>query len=435
MNADLAAEDLWARMSPASRSLCLQVAQTAERLGQAAYLVGGTVRDLLLGALEFDLDFAVEGDAPALAEELARRLGGSLGGPSQFMTAAIGLPDGRRLDVATARQETYPEPTKLPVVEPADIQADLRRRDFTVNALALSLTASGVGELTDPCGGRGDLAGRVVRVLHDRSFADDPTRLIRAARFCVRLGFALEPTTRRLASETAQQALLERVTGARVREEVVKLLGEPSPVAVVQWLAEIGVHQQILPGLRIDGRLSAWLGQAPVGLAALRLVGGGGRRWTYLLGVLGTWCEAHALTARLDLDGDAAEVVREMADAASAGVQPAVVCHGGVSAAALDEALEGCTAAQLLVFWLRCGPAGRRRLERYVRELRSQTADVDGHVLRRAGVPPGPAIRAALRAARRAKLHGCSDAEQQLRAALAAAEEWRRPTRRSGSRG
>ena len=438
MNADLTAADLWARMSPASRGLCLRVAETAEGLGQAAYLVGGSVRDLLLGARQIDLDFAVEGDAPELAREIGRRLGGSVEGPSRFMTAAIELPDGRRVDVARARQETYPEPTKLPVVEPADIQADLRRRDFSINALALRLTASGVGELVDPWGGRADLAAGVIRVLHDRSFSDDPTRLIRAARFCARLGFVLEPATRRLVGRAAHEALLGRVTGARVREEVVKLLGEPCPAAVVQWLAGIGAHRQAFPGLHTDRRLFVWLGQARVALAALGIGRAGARparRWPYLLGVLGLWGEAQALAARLDLDGEAADIVTEMTDAASAGVPPEIVCHRGAPTVALDEALEGCTLARLLAYWLRSGPEGKRRIERYVHDLRLQTADVNGHDLRRRGVPSGPAVGVGLRAARRAKLSGRGNTQEQIRAALAAVDEWRRPMRGAGRRG
>ncbi|MBM3473217.1 MAG: CCA tRNA nucleotidyltransferase [Armatimonadetes bacterium] len=435
MNADVTAEDLWGRMSPASRSLCRRVAETAEGLGLPLYLVGGSVRDLLLGAGEFDLDFAVEGDGPALAREVARRLGGWVEGPSQFLTAAVVLPDGRRLDVATTRQETYPEPTKLPVVQRADVRADLRRRDFSVNALALSLTLSGVGELIDPCGGRADLAGRVIRVLHDRSFSDDPTRLIRAARFCTRLGFAMEPATRRLASEAAKEALLERVTGARVREEVAKLLGEPDPGAVLEWLARIGALQQVLPGLRPDQRLFVWLGRAGRGLAALRTGRPPLRRWPHLLGVLGLWGDAQALVARLDLDGEAAEIVSETARGASAGVPPEVGSHRGVPAVALDEALEGCSPARLLVCWLGSGPLGKRRLERYAHDLGPQTSDVNGHDLQRASVAPGPAVGVGLRAARRAKLSRGSGAEEQTQAALAAVDEWRRPVRRAGRRG
>jgi tRNA nucleotidyltransferase (CCA-adding enzyme) len=346
------------------------------------------------------------------------------------MTAAVQLPDGRRVDVATARQETYPEPTKLPVVASADIVADLHRRDFSVNAIALRLAATGVRELVDPCGGRADLAAGVVRVLCASSFADDPTRLIRAARFSTRLGFAVETRTGALVREAAEAALLARVTGARVRQEVVKLLTEPSPAAVVERLAAWEVIGQILPGYRPDRRAQAWLAQAPLALAVLREA----RResaptWPYLLGVLAFQAEADAVAQRLDLGGEAAAIVRAMRRAVATRLPSVLTRREAVSGAHLDRALRAAEFAGLIVYWLRSGPLGRRRLEQHACRLWRPEAGLNGHDLRAAGAPPGPAIGVGLDAARDARLEGRAAPTDQLTAALAAIEAWRRPAR------
>jgi tRNA nucleotidyltransferase (CCA-adding enzyme) len=428
ISADRTVAELWGRMPPASRELCRRAARLAEGLGQAVYLVGGSLRDLLLGAAHVDLDLVVEGDAMALADAIGAELGGVVHGPSQFLTAMVNLPGGGRLDLATARQETYPEPTKLPVVRPADIRADLCRRDFSINALALRLTARGAGDLVDPCGGRQDLADRLIRVLHERSFADDPTRLIRCARFAVRLGFALEPQTRALAIEAAHAELLGRVTGARVRDEVIKLLREPDPGAVLAWLADFGAHRQLLPGLQPDRRMYAWLRRTPVPLAALA-----GHRalarptWPYLLGALAAWADPLAVVERLDLDSDAAAIVLAMARAMASALPAAVAARTPLANERLDRALDGASVAVLVVYWLRSGPAARRRVERYATELRQRRAGITGHDLAELH---GPAVGVALRAARRAGLGGKADRGAQLKAALDAVAQWRRPAKR-----
>ena len=431
MNAELTVAELWARMSPASRDLSCRAARVAEALGQPVFLVGGSVRDLLLGSDPTDLDLVTEGDAQALAEALALDLGGAARQPSQFLTALVELPDGRRVDVATARQETYPEPAKLPVVEPASIAADLRRRDFSINAMALRLGEARADELVDPHGGCADLAAGVVRVLHDLSFIDDPTRLIRAARFATRLGFVLEPHTRALVAEAARASVLDRVSGTRVRDEVVKLLGEPNPGAVLVCLADLGIERQVFPGLRLGGVLHRWLAEAPVALAALRCARVGepakcARTWPYLLAVLALRGDAPALVERLDLDGEAAGIVLSAHEAVGAPLPRILARHRSVSPVCLDRALSGADLARLLVYWLRSGPSGRRRTERYVASVQLGSADLDGHDLQAAGVSPGPAIGVGLQAARDAKLSGLAF-DEQLQAALSAVAAWRRP--------
>src|SRR3954468_1208070 len=167
-----------------------------------AFLVGGAVRDLVRGADAVDLDIAVEGSARSVARALAGRLSGRAVQHERFGTATVEAGD-LSFDVAGTRRESYERPGALPTVEPASLAEDLGRRDFTINAMAVGLTGDDLGHLYDPCGGLADMDAGLIRVLHDRSFLDDPTRLLRAVRYAVRLGFSLDPETERLAREAA----------------------------------------------------------------------------------------------------------------------------------------------------------------------------------------------------------------------------------------
>ena len=199
--------------------------------GEAVYLVGGAVRDLLLGRESFDVDLAVEGDAI----EFARGLGGEVTAHGRFGTAVVRFPDGRQLDVVTCRRETYAAPAALPDVEAGTIEDDLARRDFTVNAMAASL-GEDFGQILDPHGGRADLEAKVIRILHPASFTDDPTRILRAVRYETRLGFRMDPDTERLARAGMTGVAL--LTPARFREEIVALLSEEQIVHTLERLAD-----------------------------------------------------------------------------------------------------------------------------------------------------------------------------------------------------
>jgi len=215
--------------------------------GEGVYLVGGAVRDFLLGRESFDIDLAVEGDAI----EFARRLGGQVTAHGRFGTAVVRFPDDRQLDVVTCRRETYAAPAALPDVEPGTIADDLARRDFTVNAMAASL-GEDFGRILDPHGGRADLEIRTIRVLHERSFLDDPTRIFRAVRYEARLGFPMDRQTEGLAREGVGGIGL--LSPARLREEVVALLSEEEAERALDRLAELAAAPKLEPGLigRLD---------------------------------------------------------------------------------------------------------------------------------------------------------------------------------------
>jgi tRNA nucleotidyltransferase (CCA-adding enzyme) len=232
------------------------VAALAE-LPEGVYVVGGTVRDILLGEENFDVDIAVEGDAIAFARALARELGGRVTPHEKFGTAVVKYGDEGRVDVVTTRTEFYDAPGALPTVERAGLREDLYRRDFTINAMAASLKPTDFGRLVDPFGGREDLGNRLLRVLHNLSFIDDPTRIFRAIRYEARYGLRLEDHSARLARGTIEMGLVGDLSSARLRDELIALLEDPGAAGGIRRLGELGVDRAIHPHLRADAEAAA----------------------------------------------------------------------------------------------------------------------------------------------------------------------------------
>jgi tRNA nucleotidyltransferase (CCA-adding enzyme) len=227
------------------------IAALSERY-EGVYLVGGTVRDILLGERSFDVDIAVEGDAIAFAQSLADALGGRLRAHEKFGTAVVLYGEGERIDVVTARTEFYDAPAALPSVEHASIREDLFRRDFTINAMAVSLKGDDFGRLVDPFGGRRDLEEGRIRVLHNLSFIDDPTRIFRAIRYENRYGFRMDEHTLRLARGCIEMGLVGDLSSARLRDELTALLEEAEVEHSILRLAELGADKAIHPHLAAD---------------------------------------------------------------------------------------------------------------------------------------------------------------------------------------
>jgi tRNA nucleotidyltransferase (CCA-adding enzyme) len=232
------------------RQFIRPLVEKADSLNIPLYLVGGCVRDLLLGKKSLDVDLVVEGPGETLARAGARALKAKLVSHPEFLTHTLQLPNGRHLDIATARIETYAEPAVLPMVEPASLQDDLFRRDFSINALAVSLNASDTGHVWDPFGGVEDLQQGRVRVLHADSFRDDPTRIFRAGRFAGRFEYSLEWRTREWLNEAAGQQLPGKLSGARLREELTPLLMERDPRPALRLLSDWGVLGFLIPNVK-----------------------------------------------------------------------------------------------------------------------------------------------------------------------------------------
>lgn len=230
---------LLSRLPRARASLLRALGKLADEGGVSLYLVGGVVRDLLLKQENWDLDLTVEGDGIAFARLVAIQYRAGLAVFERFATARLTFPDGLKMDIATTRRESYAQPALLPTVQPASIEEDLSRRDFTINALAVQLNPQQFGRMLDPYGGQSDLRARTLRVLHAGSFQDDPTRIFRAIRFEQRLGFRLEPTTLRLLAQAASTNLIQRLSGPRLQNEILLLLAERNPVRAIARLEQL----------------------------------------------------------------------------------------------------------------------------------------------------------------------------------------------------
>ena len=220
-------------------SLLREIGNLADEGGVSLYLVGGVVRDLLLKRENWDLDLTVEGDGIAFARLVADRYGAGLAVYERFSTARLTFPDGLKMDIATTRRESYAQPAVLPTVQPASIEEDLYRRDFTINAMAMQLNPGQFGRVLDAYGGQRDLRARTIRVLHAGSFQDDPTRIFRAIRFEQRFGFRLERSTSRLLAQAASTNLIQQLSGPRLQNEILLLFAEHDPVRAIARLAQL----------------------------------------------------------------------------------------------------------------------------------------------------------------------------------------------------
>jgi tRNA nucleotidyltransferase (CCA-adding enzyme) len=239
-----------------------QASAMGESKVQGLYLVGGQVRDLLLQRAVYDLDFMVAGDAREFAQVMAERVRGEARAATVFGTVKL-KSETISADIAMARRERYPTPGALPVVEPGDAREDLTRRDFTINAMAIDVWPSRFGTLHDLFGGMRDITMKRLRFLHEKSFQDDPTRILRGLRYEARFGFQFEARTAEHA--TADAPYLEHVSGPRIRAELDRILSEPTRAAAVANAEERGVLAAIHPALRVAKRVSDAMGQAAPG--------------------------------------------------------------------------------------------------------------------------------------------------------------------------
>lgn len=226
-----------------------RVATLAARRNQQLYLVGGVVRDLLLGLPNLDLDFVVEGDAISLAKEFAEAVDGKLTVHPMFNTATVKLYKWK-VDFAMARTESYAKPGALPTVKPGTLKTDLFRRDFTINTMAVCLNHENYGELIDLYGGLDDLKNKLIRVLHEKSFIDDATRIWRAIRYEQRLAFRIEPKTLKILKIDKQ--MLKTVGGYRLRRELDLVLKEEEPEKILARAGKLGVLKELHPSLKAD---------------------------------------------------------------------------------------------------------------------------------------------------------------------------------------
>ena len=379
-----------------------------------SYLVGGAVRDLLRGARSVDFDIVLEGDAEAAAAELAERLGGEAHAHDRFGTATVRAGE-LSLDLATARRERYRRPGALPEVEPATIEQDLGRRDFTVNAMAAALAAGERGRLHDPHGGRADLEAGVVRILHRHSFVDDPTRLLRAVRYEARLGFAMDRDTEALARAAAAARVLDTVSGKRVATELLGLLGEEPLRAALPRLAELGLDRALYPAIAVDPDLPPAAAEAAPAVGADPALAALAALLAGALEELRPWLEGLDLGAeRRDRVLGAARAAGPIAAALNAAPLPPDSELRRLLAPVPPEALALARALG----------APPEPIGRYIDEVSAVRLDIGGDDLVAAGIEPSPALGRALAETLRRKVDGeVSGREEELRLALALARE------------
>ena len=234
------------------RDLLAECGRVGDALGVSVYAVGGFVRDLLMGVENFDLDIVVEGDGIRFAEAFERKFPCRIRTHKKFGTAIILFPDGLKIDVATARLEIYDAPGALPTVERGSIRMDFYRRDFTINTLALQLHPKAFGELIDFFGGVKDIKEKVIRVLHNLSFVDDPTRVFRAIRFEQRLGFQIAKPTYQLMKSAVKMGFLDRLSGGRVFSEILLILQEDNPIPALKRMRDFDLFRFLHGSLRFD---------------------------------------------------------------------------------------------------------------------------------------------------------------------------------------
>jgi tRNA nucleotidyltransferase (CCA-adding enzyme) len=235
--------------------LLRDLGRAGDDLELPVYAVGGFVRDLLLGSETFDIDVTVEGDGILFAEEFARRHGCRTKSHQAFGTAVLVFPDGFKIDVASTRLEYYETPGALPVVERSSLKMDLYRRDFTINTLAICLNSGAFGTLVDYFGAQRDLQNRSIRVLHNLSFVEDPTRVFRAVRFEQRLGFHLAPHTEHLIRNAVRMEFLQKLGGRRLLNELVLILREKDPTRSVDRMAILGLLRYIHPEIHLTDEI------------------------------------------------------------------------------------------------------------------------------------------------------------------------------------
>lgn len=232
-----------------------KIGRRSDSLGYPAFVVGGMVRDLLLGKKNFDLDIVVEGEAIKLGGMLAKELGGAIVIHKKFGTCSLYTKNELKIDIATARKEVYEKPAALPAVEFSSLKDDLIRRDFTMNAMAVSINKKSFGQLIDFFGGERDISRRRIRVLHDGSFIDDPTRIFRAVRFESRFGFAIDHRAEELIKNAIEQSMFDKVEPQRIRNELMLILREAEPVWPLRRMAELDELRFIHDDLKLNSNL------------------------------------------------------------------------------------------------------------------------------------------------------------------------------------
>ena len=407
---DASTVGIFLNADPPIADLLRQVQKLAGDSGVSAYLVGGPVRDHLLGAPVKDLDVSIVGSAPSLAQKLADVLGGGLKVHPKFRTATVWLSRGMRrpigVDLVTARRETYPRPGALPDVEPGAISDDLARRDFTINAMVIPRSGDH-RDLVDPHGGRADLAAGVIRTLHRNSFVDDPTRMFRAVRYEQRLGFRIDDATLADMQSALDAGAMSTLSGPRIDNELGRIIREPAPLPALRRATELGLLAAIHPAMptmahwdTLDGWSSVPPGAEPAD-----------REWLLTWDAALFWTLNGEQVASLAMKNPERTRCARYVDLlkprlpflAVDGLTPSNVC-ALLENSASSSAMPFTQPAALTVALAFAEPTAAENIRRYMTEWQDVKPLLDGSDLLALGVPEGPAVGELLKALRKARL-------------------------------
>ncbi|WP_084448744.1 CBS domain-containing protein [Desulfovibrio inopinatus] len=391
----------------------------AQEMGCEAYIVGGIVRDILLGEPNDDLDIVVEGDGIRFAEKLATRLGGRSKSHRKFKTAVIVLPDDTRVDVATARLEYYEYPAALPTVELSSIKMDLYRRDFTINALAVHINPDSFGRLVDFFGSQRDIKEKVIRVLHSLSFVEDPTRILRAIRFEQRFQFHIGPQTDRLIKNAIQLNFFHKLSGARVFHELRHILEGKTPYACFLRMESYKLLSAIHPSLGLTIKRKRLLEETEKVLEWYRMLYSDTEPEVWKIYFMGLCSgldtpEVLSVFRRLALTKrHEREIISLRILLWEASKQLIYWGNREIASSHIYFMLEAVPLEGILFLMARYPKEPvRKYLSRFLTQLRHVTVDITGDDLIRLGVSPGPVFSDILKAVKAARLDGRAECRE-----------------------
>jgi tRNA nucleotidyltransferase (CCA-adding enzyme) len=408
------------RLDPSALSLLRQAGLLAQAQKSNAYTVGGCVRDLILKRRILDLDIVVEGDGIALARQFSSAVNGKLTAYPQFGTATVALPGGRAVDFASARKERYPYPGALPAVSGGTIREDLFRRDFTINAMAMSITPDRFGILVDDYHGFIDLRRKLIRILHKQSFPDDPTRMLRAVRFEQRFGFRMEPRTAQLLKKALVQKADQTVKPQRYFEEFKKNLKEDNALGNLKRLSLLGALQFLGHPFKIDGKNAALIKKISANAAwARKHLADWPEENIWLVHFMAIVSGASPASVTQTMERfnftkiDRKKVISSLS---CCGIFDKLAVRRLVPAQAF-ELLRSLSIEEILLLRSRTGNAAvRRRLEQYLLKWRYLKLQINGEDLKAAGLPPGREFQVVLGQVLLALVEGkCTTRAEQLR--------------------
>ncbi|XPV77876.1 MAG: CBS domain-containing protein [Desulfovibrio sp.] len=405
----------------------IKILRTAGQLGADhgfdVFTVGGFVRDIILEKPNLDIDLVVEDGGIRFAEILANHFGGRFKAHPKFKTAVVILPTGMKIDVATARLEYYAYPAALPTVELSSIKMDLFRRDFTINALALNLSPDNFGDLVDFFNAQKDLKGGVVRVLHSLSFVEDPTRILRAIKFEIRFGFSIGKQTLRLIKNAVKLNLFEKLSGARIRTELQTIANEKNSVACWERMYSFRLLQAIDPILALNNKKLAVLSEIDKiqNWYQLLYIEPEVDAWTlHFLGLTVGVNKKHVaqISERLGFSHKERVAFLRMRDNISNALRRIKrwVIHEDRGLSDLHKMLEPLGLEGVLFVMARAeSEEARMHISQYLQHGRFFELDINGHDLRKMGVPRGPLFGAILQKVKADALDGkVNGREEQL---------------------